>query len=694
MGKYKLEITLLSDLCVSDGSGFASMLDTDICYDKLGFPYIPARRLKGCLRECAQELKDWGKEIAIDELFGEEGHHSAVFRMGNAYLRDYQKMKAMVEENENHIIFHPQNILNLFSYIRTQTAMNYETGVADEGSLRTMRVANKGLVFEAEITMDVKYKKDLSLCCQVLTGMGIARTRGLGEVSVCLLEADRVENGSHAILNPDANYLEYEISVEEPIICKDTKLGVVNTMDYIEGSKMLGLIVAETRNTEIGDLICSNAYIGKNGVRYTEVPAFYYEIKGNKEKFINQIYYTVDEKENIQLNMMKHCYIMEDNAGLTKKNVAIEEHYHHRRPDDKSIGRAVESAKDAGKSTFYQMSSISSGQKFYGYVVGTPEQIKEIYDCIVEKEVFYIGKSKNAEYGKVCIRVIDTKISDTSKKVSSKEFIVKLDAPAIVYNDKAFYSMDVTDLEKEINARLGINVKPFKTYMNYTTLGGYNVTWRMRKPVVEAFDKGSVLYYKLDEPVELCAVEGCHIGERIHEGYGEISVIALDDAEKAGVRKYADTLSETGEIKSYVVETGSFVEKICMKLLERYVELSAINESKSFFKDMQTDVEKYRATVSNMMLMAKEFQTFEEIKEAVAARYKDRTDKKSEKLEYANKILNYVEEKEIGLIKNFCNKYQLEWSEKMDVNTLRMWFLKEFLIAMKYDIRKNEMEKN
>lgn len=47
--KYKLQIQLKSDLCASSGDSFGSLIDNDICYDKYGFPYIPAKRLKGIL---------------------------------------------------------------------------------------------------------------------------------------------------------------------------------------------------------------------------------------------------------------------------------------------------------------------------------------------------------------------------------------------------------------------------------------------------------------------------------------------------------------------------------------------------------------------------------------------------------------------------------------------------------------------
>ena len=68
MGKYQIKITLLSDLCVSDGGVYNSMIDVDVCYDAWGFPYIPAKRLKGCLRECACEWKDWGGSIQTEAV--------------------------------------------------------------------------------------------------------------------------------------------------------------------------------------------------------------------------------------------------------------------------------------------------------------------------------------------------------------------------------------------------------------------------------------------------------------------------------------------------------------------------------------------------------------------------------------------------------------------------------------------------
>ena len=70
----KLRITLRSDLCAGSGESFGNSVDTDICISDAGLPYIPARRLKGCLRAEAVQLKKYGSKLATDEniqrLFG------------------------------------------------------------------------------------------------------------------------------------------------------------------------------------------------------------------------------------------------------------------------------------------------------------------------------------------------------------------------------------------------------------------------------------------------------------------------------------------------------------------------------------------------------------------------------------------------------------------------------------------------
>ena len=69
----KLYIKLLSDLCTYSGESYNSMVDTDVVYDKYGIPYIPAKRIKGCIREAALELLEFGL-ISKDTYEKQDNH--------------------------------------------------------------------------------------------------------------------------------------------------------------------------------------------------------------------------------------------------------------------------------------------------------------------------------------------------------------------------------------------------------------------------------------------------------------------------------------------------------------------------------------------------------------------------------------------------------------------------------------------
>ena len=58
-----LKIVLQSDLCAGNGESIGNTIDTDVCMDAAGLPYIPARRLKGCLKQAAFDIE----KMSVDE---------------------------------------------------------------------------------------------------------------------------------------------------------------------------------------------------------------------------------------------------------------------------------------------------------------------------------------------------------------------------------------------------------------------------------------------------------------------------------------------------------------------------------------------------------------------------------------------------------------------------------------------------
>ena len=72
--KATITITLKSDLSVASGYSYAGLVDSDVCYDDYGIPYIPGRRLKGCFRKTAETvLYACMNDEQIAAVFGNRG---------------------------------------------------------------------------------------------------------------------------------------------------------------------------------------------------------------------------------------------------------------------------------------------------------------------------------------------------------------------------------------------------------------------------------------------------------------------------------------------------------------------------------------------------------------------------------------------------------------------------------------------
>lgn len=759
MATYKLKIELLSDLCVSDGGIYNSALDIDICQDAYGFPYIPAKRIKGCLRESALELADWGENVDIGKLFGDKGkrENAGILRISDAVLSDSIENRVEIDAS-NSVIYHKQNILNQYSYVRTQTSIDNETGVAKPTSLRTMRVAKKGLVFEAKLrvedinenvngcddaeaqandTMTSKeWKSVLDLICANLTHMGNSRTRGLGEVRVTLSDGETgacasvksAENKLNGEADASDCILTYEIRLEEPVVCKSLNGGQEQTQDYIDGSKLLGVLAGRYRTenhaeiTELlnqGAMAFSNAYVAADGIRYREVPGYIYGIKNDKTAYVNKLFdpeNTAAIKDGVtrQLNSMKHTYIsIGEDGALRKKDVLTEQRYHHRRADDKSIGRADATSSD---SAFYQISSICAGQTFQGYIRGTATQIETVYELLQKDAEIRIGYGSSAEYGRCTIVSLKAEKADPVKVDSEQteakvdKLLVTLQAPAIVYSNKAVASADVDDLKEEVAAALGIptddNVQITHKYIRYTSVGGYNVTWNKRKPVVRAFDKGTSFVLELANPVALTGKDAVFIGERATEGYGECTIEAFVDRDDAEYAIAGDNGADNeNKAEALDLKRSPLANSIAEQLFEEYARAWAVKQSGDILKGKKLD--RYKATVSNMMLMCKECTSFDSeelghlgVKQEVEARYDKSLENKKEKLANARGILGAVEtamqpadENQDNIIKKFETQYQAT-NFQYDDGAVKLLLLELLLQQMKYRLRKSDVAAN
>ena len=708
MKKYNLIIELLSDLCVADGGVYNSLLDTDVCHDEYGLPYIPGKRIKGCLRECALELQDWGtvelqvkNDNPIEALFGKKGdsNNKSAIRISDARLEGNKNLIKEIKAG-NATLYHPQNVLEQYTYIRSQTSIDSETGVARKNSLRTMRVINRGWKFIAEVeSNDNVSKKLLSDICRCLRNMGLSRTRGLGEVKCELIPISEEDNKTPKKSNNKQAYnneslLRYEIELEEPMICKSTQGGEAKSLDYIEGSKIIGLLSEKINcNRKLKEYLdsgvkFSNGYITKNSIRVTAAGAYLYRIKNDDEYYINKLYYTEKDDEQRQFSAIQNTYvIIQNNGSMVTVPVKMEERYHHSRPSDKSIGRAT----DTEESKFYQISSISSGQIFTGYVSGTPMQLQEIFRTLKDTEICYLGYGKGSEYGKCKFKITGYEpIGPSKRSIRTKQIVVTLNSPAIIYNGNAMYSIDKKELLAEILAALGLNenaVAKASFYINYTSVGGYNVTWGARKPMLRAFDKGTSVKLEFDEEQEIMTDSYMYIGERTAEGYGEFvcNEFTNDQTEEQwkylNHSKFDETSSDTD------TEIGELGRRIYISLLDNYIR----EKASELVQENNLNKESYRATVSNMLLICSEQETMKEIEAVIKDRFSKNSANKKDKSEIAIKILKAVKENYRGLETEFSAKMGVADKEYLEEEELLKKFLVQVLVESKYQIRKNAL---
>ncbi|RLC13386.1 MAG: hypothetical protein DRI57_16315 [Deltaproteobacteria bacterium] len=203
MEHYTLRLELGSPALIGSGEGFGAVIDTDIVFDDVGIPFVPAKRIKGCLLDAAMEVEDMFKDSAVNfsvqigQAFGKRGAEKpAPVYFSNLTIEDYEKNKEWLEyflkTKEYDDVVSRDRILETFTGIRQQTKIGSD-GVADDHSLRTIRVVRKSTVFLGDVRIednDETILNTLILACMNFRRIGTKRNRGFGDVRCTLLDSD------------------------------------------------------------------------------------------------------------------------------------------------------------------------------------------------------------------------------------------------------------------------------------------------------------------------------------------------------------------------------------------------------------------------------------------------------------------------------------------------------------------------
>ena len=707
----KIRIELLSDLCTYSGETYNSLVDMDVIYDEYGIPYIPAKRIKGCIREAALEMQELGV-ISAEEyhrLFGREGNQKSTFWLSNAYIKDYKQILSDLQKFQVKEIVTPQNVLEQYTSMRTQTAVNFESGVADKTSLRTMRVVNKGLVFDAECAVQEEDKKNFRNAVSLVKHMGVSRTRGLGLISMALDEKDEEKAKEKwkekrkallALKNQvgEHNRLEYQIHLNSAMMCKSAQGNQAVTQDYIAGSKVLGLLANKMGEKNYRDLMekegfqVSNAYIMSEDRRC--IPA-----RISLQKIKDQSY-----EENGTITLMDAvCGVTGTRKQMTAAGadymdsenriceVTTEISYHHQRPKNKAIGKAT--GLDDG-SSFYQLGAICADQTFGGYIYADKESAETILDTLAERKEIRMGYGKSSEFGAIDLNITNIRTPEVhSEQVN--DAVVTLASDVILYNENGMLTTDTETLKEYLKDMVNAaDLEIRRPFLRYETVGGYNTTWKCRKPIFHALGKGSVFVLHSDQGFDLDLLNRQFIGERVAEGYGELYAEPLKDtvevqAKKSGkypCQKEEQTKFNQTELIEKLLD-AEFERRIGYEIRERLRKEKDTEKVKNKDKDKETVL---RAAVAKMRVMFKNENSYDAMKKQVDAIESD------EKRALCQSLLCLVVPQDLkakisdDMKKAYGQEFRCQWTETELYKKIYRIYLSELKYLVKALAKKGE----
>lgn len=189
MNPLTIKFTLASDTTLGGGIGSVAVTDVEVSHDpNTGLPFYRSTALKGVLVESVQDLLTVFNEdkwvLAAITLFGQGGTGAdaqGILRFENAQLDLTETLHTALLGQDK---IPTKEVLELFTTIRTQTAIEAQTGSAKEASLRRLRVLYRGLRFKAIIhpsqTLSDAEKTLLAAAVAGIKRIGLGRNRGAG----------------------------------------------------------------------------------------------------------------------------------------------------------------------------------------------------------------------------------------------------------------------------------------------------------------------------------------------------------------------------------------------------------------------------------------------------------------------------------------------------------------------------------
>lgn len=618
--KKKLIIELLSDCLPGSGAGNGSYIDTDCVFDAYGFPFIPSKRIKGCLRETAEKLQSMGYADNFSEeihsIFGTEDKDGSI-RIGNAYLQGIKSIHQAVEYykvqskkgNKVDFILMPDAIQEYYTCLHARTAID-ENGIAKDKSLRTVRAICKGNVFEAEINYPEEKEAHIQTMVKALRYIGTNRNRGFGHVKLTLADttADKL-----SVSGEEGNVLELRLRLKTPVLVDEMHIpGVMirgalaalwmNHHEAPEGGDYSQCEVF--RKLFIDELRYEPAFpTDKDGTRYLPVPASVVRYKVPEPEKREYIDLAVDKAPNAQTKRISagtvYAPVFDHEGG---KCEISENRMYMIQPTRREFMHHAQSGE------LFTYSALEEGERYLARISGDLNAIETLLCFLKRHDIkeLRIGRSRTVQYGSVEIEKLERRQSN-DVSVTGRRFAMTLQTPAILLDQCGTPVTDCNSLFKALKETCkdlsGKTCNVERCFSVGSSVEGYNPQWKLSKQPVPALGATTTVVFSVSESEEVVLPEFVWLGERNTEGYGLVHIRKADmntDLEKVGFDAAKLVEKEDTKENDFGSEWKCFFEKFRQKyILDKLRILAMKNDNGNYSPNSRTLQRLYAFVLTN-----------------------------------------------------------------------------------------------
>ncbi len=588
--KAEITMKLKSDAIPSSGASLAGIVDREVTVDRYGIPYIPAKRLKGVMREAAEDLALAGLlKVDPGDLFGQEGQKETCgFILDNGIHPDTKLLRNLVDwaaankDARTKAFISSKVVMNYFTYERQQTAIGTENnckevkGVAKRNSLRISRVLRHGLSFQFQLECPPEHMDDMEKICKAVRCFGASRNRGFGQVTLSLARSSETSPScasAQSRSQPAASKpacMTIHLENHGPLLVTQRPGKSQITESYIPGAFLLGAMAhtylktggqadeAFRRLFLSGEVRFSNLYpaASNEALDFQPAPRSIRKVKTVKDPAKRNTYTAeyydhvlLDEQHEESDQELLDCIIFKGGPGacialrrdkFETSSVRAAVEAHHRRHGNRAIAKATEQDQNPGNyqddsGAFFQFVVLEPDQHFRGTIKGSMDQLETLRDLLAGNGIVRLGKSKTGQYGKCRVTLDPPQAKPGSQQHWKDETAccLILRSDTVLLNEYGYPDPTCQRLCKDLAQRFGVPADKLdlvKSFAAADDVGGFLGEWLLPRMHHQALAAGTVLRLKNNsgQELQLDLLEQ-PFGIRTEDGYGVVEVYTNED---------------------------------------------------------------------------------------------------------------------------------------------------------------------